>query len=206
MRVGLSTASFFPNLEVLPAIEAVCRLGAPVCEVFLKGYRTPNKVLRINFNGGLNYADMKSNELNTSNSGLTGNVFVNAQVTLPKDFRVNASGQYSSGRVMLQGKQSGYYFVNLGINKDFLQRKMTVSLSYNNPFSKFLKMKMSTSNEYFATKYTNFYPMREGRISISYRFGNMTESIRKVQRSITNDDVLDGGSGGGIMGGGSGGM
>jgi len=46
----------------------------------------------------------------------------------------------------------------------------------------------------------------EGRISISYRFGNMTESIRKVQRSITNDDVLDGGSGSGIIGGGSGGM
>jgi len=49
--------------------------------------------------------------------------------------------------------------------------------------------------------------MREGRISVSYRFGTMKEAIKKVQRSITNDDVLGGGSGGGggASGGGSGG-
>ena len=163
--------------------------------LFVNAGWTPNQVFRINFNSGLNYADMKSDELNTSNSGLTGNVFVDTQITLPKDFRINASGQYMSGRVMLQGKQSGYYFANLGVNKDFMQRKLTVSLSYNNPFSRFLKMTASTSNEYFATNNTSFRPMREARISISYRFGNMSESIRKVQRSIVNDDVLDSGSG-----------
>jgi len=39
-------------------------------------------------------------------------------------------------------------------------------------------------------------------ISISYRFGSMKEAIKKVQRSITNDDVKSGGdSGGGAVGG-----
>jgi hypothetical protein len=42
--------------------------------------------------------------------------------------------------------------------------------------------------------------VREGRISISYRFGTMKEAIKKVQRGISNDDVKSGGdnsSGGG---------
>ena len=46
-------------------------------------------------------------------------------------------------------------------------------------------------------------PMREGRISVSYRFGTMKEAIKKVQRGITNDDVKSGGEGG--AGGGVGG-
>jgi len=168
---------------------------------------TPNRTLRINFNGGLNYVDLRSESevLTASNSGLTGNVFLNAQITLPKDFRINAGGQYMTGWITLQGRQSGYYFYNVGVNKDFFERKLTVSLTCSNPFEKFLKMEMKTSNDFFITNSKSRQPMREGRISISYRFGNMTESIRRVQRSITNDDVMGGGGGSGASGGGAGG-
>jgi outer membrane receptor protein involved in Fe transport len=172
--------------------------------IYVNSGWTPTPKLRINFNGGVNYADMKANNdgLNTSNSGLTGNCYINAQITLPKDFRINAGGMYMSGWVMLQGKQSSYYFVNFSANKDFLKKKLTVSLSCSNPFTKYLKIEMDTKNEgYFATHYKMLQPMREGRISISYRFGAMNEAIKKVQRSISNDDVKSGGGGGGEGGG-----
>ena len=45
-------------------------------------------------------------------------------------------------------------------------------------------------------------PYRQGSLNISYRFGNMKESIKKAQRGITNDDVMSGGGGGGNAGGG----
>ena len=64
---------------------------------------------------------------------------------------------------------------------------------------------MSRETDYFSNSMTMRQRMREGRISVSYRFGNMTESIRRVQRSITNDDVLGGGGGGGGGGAGEGG-
>ena len=38
-----------------------------------------------------------------------------------------------------------------------------------------------------------FQPSRQARINISYRFGNMRESIKRVQRRISNDDVKMGG-------------
>ena len=163
---------------------------------------TPNRVLRINFNGGLNYADLKSAELGLSNSGLTGSGFINTQITLPKDFRISAMGQYQSGWVMLQGKQSSLYLVGFSANKDFLQKKMTVSLSCTEPFREYLKVNVAMENEYFSRSLKYYMPMREARISISYRFGNMTESIRRVQRSITNDDVKSSGSEGGVNTGG----
>ena len=170
---------------------------------------TPNRTLRFNLNGGLNYVDLKSPELDVSNSGLTGNCNLMAQVTLPKDFRISVNGYYMSGWIMLQGKQSDYCFTSITANKDFLKKKLTVSLSCFNPVSKSLKMKMSTSTDYFVTNSTYTNPWREGRISVFYRFGTMKEAIKKVQRGINNDDVKAGGDGGNTGGGdgaGGGGM
>jgi len=161
---------------------------------------TPNRTLRVNLNGGLNYRDMKSAELDISNSGFSGNCYMNMQITLPKDLRINAMGQYQGRFVMLQGSQSALYMASIGINKDFLQKKLTVSLSCMSPYSKYLKVNMSTLTEYFATNMKQAMPYRQLSISVSYRFGNMTEGIKKAQRGITNDDVM-GGSGGGNAGG-----
>ena len=164
--------------------------------VYVNAGWTPNKVLRINLNGGLNYASLKSAELDASNSGLTGNIFANTQLTLPKDFRINVSGMYYSGFIMLQGNQSSQHYITISANKDFLEKKMTVSFSLLKPFMKNLEIESSTSNEFFYNKYISQYPMREARIGISYRFGSMKEAIKKVQRGISNDDVKSGGDSG----------
>ena len=166
-------------------------------QLFVNAGWTPNRTFRFNLNAGMNYADMKSEELNVSNSGLTGTCFANVQITLPRDFRIIASGQYMSGFVMLQGNQSGYYFASITANKDFLERKMTVSVSMANPFARYIILNATQTNEFFSSSITQYAPMRQARLSVSYRFGNMTESIRRVQRGITNDDVMGGGSGGG---------
>ena len=175
--------------------------------LFVTAGWTPNRTLRFNLNGGLNYADIYSAERGLSNSGFMGNCNLSATITLPKDFRISANGMYYSGAVMLQGNQTGYYFYNLGLNKDFLKKKMTVSLSCTNPFSKYIKMEMTMSDENFATNLSYRQQIRQGSISVYYRFGTMKEAIKKVQRGINNDDVKSGGDGGGggATGGGGGG-
>ena len=69
----------------------------------------------------------------------------------------------------------------------------------------FFYFNQTMSDEYFATKQAISQPMREARISVSYRFGSMKESIRRVQRTISNDDVKSGGDSGGSTGGSVGG-
>jgi hypothetical protein len=153
-------------------------------------------MLRFNLNGGLYHNDYKSAELNISNSGLYGYGYINAQLTLPKDFRINAGAQYQSKMISLQGTQSALYIATFAMNKDFLNKKMTVTLTCTNPFSKYLHVKSTTSTEYFAANSSDYLPMQEVRLSISYRFGTMKEAIKKVQRGISNDDVKGGGGGG----------
>ncbi len=155
---------------------------------------TPTTKLRITINGGMFYDDLKSQELGASNSGLNGEGFANIQLTLPYDFRINMMGAYITGFVMLQGKQSSQYRTNVSISKDFLKQKLTVSLTCSNPTSNSIKINYSRSDEYFAMNNKNNIKIREARLNISYRFGTMKESIKKVQRSITNDDVKSGGS------------
>ena len=90
---------------------------------------------------------MKSAELDISNSGFYGNCYMSMQITLPKDFRINAMGQYQGRYVMLQGSQSALYIASISVNKDFLQKKLTVSLSCMSPYSKYMRVNMSTSTE-----------------------------------------------------------
>ena len=169
---------------------------------FLTAGWTPNTKLRFNLNGGLYYVDMHSPELGISRSGVFGMSYFNAQLTLPKDFRINAMVQYQGRFIMLQSQQSEIFFTNMALNKDFLKKKMTVSLSCNSPISKDLIIKSKTTTEFFETNAKYYNPMREVRLSVSYRFGTMKEAIKKVQRGISNDDVKGGSDGGGSTGGG----
>jgi len=38
-------------------------------------------------------------------------------------------------------------------------------------------------------------PMRNFRLSVTYRFGELKASMKKVQRTITNEDLMQGESG-----------
>ena len=82
-------------------------------------------------------------------------------------------------------------------NKDFLKKKLSVQLSFQNPFWKRMKMENTSSDDTFFRRETNYRTMRMLQVSVSYRFGTLKDAIKKVKRGINNDDVKSGGSGGG---------
>jgi len=171
--------------------------------IFLYGNWSPTTWFRIYMNGGADYTDMKASDLSMSNKGWSGRVFAGSQFTLPKDFRINLHGGYFSPWIQLQSKQSPFYFAGLNISKDFLKKKLSVSLGAQNPFWKTMKMEMTTTGEGFRDVSTNWRHSREFRLSVSYRFGTMKGQIKKVRRGISNDDSKGGGegnSGGGEQG------
>lgn len=161
--------------------------------MFLYGNWSPTTWFRIYMNGGLDYTDLKAPTLDLKKDGVSGRVFAGTQFTLPKDFRINLNGGYFSPWIMLQGKQSPFYFAGLNVSKDFLKKKLSVSVGANNPFWKTMKMEMTTNGEGFRNVSTNWRSAREFRFSISYRFGTMKGQIKKVRRGISNDDSKGGG-------------
>jgi Outer membrane receptor proteins, mostly Fe transport len=145
-------------------------------------------------NGGAFYVNMKSDATSStdklSNNGFFYNCYTGLQYTLPKNFRLNFNGGYFAPRVSLQGKTSAFYFTSFSVSKDFLDKKLSVSLSCNDPFWKTKEYTSRTNDRSFTMKNVNYINARDFRISLSYRFGTLkTSAAKKAKKGITNDDL-----------------
>ena len=170
--------------------------------LFLYGSWNPVPLFRIYMNGGFDYTNIDSKKaLGMTKDGVAGRIFAGTQFNLPKDFRINLHGGYFSPWIQLQSEQSPFYFAGLNISKDFLKKKLSVSLGAQNPFWKTMKMESTTTGEGFVDRSTTWRHAREFRLSVSYRFGTMKGQIKKVRRGISNDDTKGGGEGNSAGGG-----
>lgn len=170
--------------------------------LFLYGRWNPVPLFNISLNGGVDYTDINGESRGLSNSGWSGRLFANAQVNLPKDFSVNMNGGFFGPWVMLQTKQSSQYWMGISVNKALMDKKLNIRLSCQSPFEKDMKYSTTTTDPTFRSGSTTYFPMREIRLSVSYRFGTLKDSIKKVRRGISNDDTKAGGGDSGTSGGG----
>jgi outer membrane receptor protein involved in Fe transport len=154
---------------------------------------TPSQIIRTYLNGGVNYTDIQSNEDSAlRNSGFSGRAFGGLTFTLPGELRLGANGGAFMSRVQLQTKQTPFYFYSFSLMKSFLDKKLDLSLNLQNPFSKYRKNSTTTTGEGFWQESISNQPMRNLRLSVTYRFGDLKSSMKRVQRGITNEDVLEG--------------
>ncbi|MDO5665041.1 MAG: TonB-dependent receptor [Bacteroidia bacterium] len=156
---------------------------------------TPTSVVRMTLNTNINYTQIQSAEdSKLKNSGFSGRAFGNITFTLPQDFRLSANGGLFSTDIQLQTKQSAFYFYSFSAMKSLFNKKLDISLNVSNPFNKYREFKSTTRGDGFVQENYFLNPMRSFRLSLTYRFGDLKSSVKKVQRTITNEDVLKGGS------------
>jgi len=154
---------------------------------------TPSQLIRTYLNGGLNYTDIQSTENSAlRNSGFSGRAFGGLTFTFPKDLRVGANGGAFMSRVQLQTKQTPFYFYSFSVMKSFLDKKLDLSLNLQDLFSTYRKNSSTTTGAGFRQESVTLQPMRNLRLSVTYRFGDLKNSIKRVQRGITNEDVMQG--------------
>lgn len=149
---------------------------------------------RFYMNGRGSYKDIKSDGQNLHNYGWMGSAFCGIQHTLPLKLRLSLNGGGSTPMVSLQGKNSGYYFYSLSVNRSFLKEdRLTVSAFCGNVFEKYRSFNNTTIGDNFISKDVTKYPARRFGFSVSYRLGELKASVKKAVRSISNDDVKSGG-------------
>ena len=171
----------------------------------LHGMWNPITPLRINLNCGVNYTDLRgSDEHPFANSGWRVNLNSNITYTFSPTWRANASVGYGSPWIGLQSRGSAHHWHSLGTTKSFLNRRLDVSLSVISPFQGSNTWRHESFGVGFTSWSENINPRRHASIGVSYRFGELRSSMRRVQRSIETDDVMQGG--GGAQGGGGGGQ
>jgi len=151
----------------------------------------PINILRINFNGNLNYIKLKSRDGYLSNEGINTNIFLSSFLSLPNDFSLNMNSGYNSPSINLFGKGYSFYFVDLFINKNIMKKKMTISLFVENPFFDDVKLKSSMSDLNLNIQNITYRISNYVGFKLSYRFGSQKSNIKKVKQSISNDDLKD---------------
>ncbi len=155
------------------------------------------KDLTVNLNGQIAHVWLKGayNGQLYHNDGYTGNAFFNAGYKFGKGYRIGIDAGFFSGDVNLQGKSSAFVFTSYVLSKTFMNKKATISLVSNNPYSKFFTFRSRTSTPDFYQSSFNQDPYRTFAVRFNFKFGKLNSDIKRNQRGIKNNDTKAGKSG-----------
>ncbi|MCF0057421.1 TonB-dependent receptor [Dyadobacter sp. CY356] len=159
--------------------------------------------------GGLDayYVNLKNNSplaaLQSHNSGVVVSGRFRTGVTLKGGWGIQGGGFARGKEVQLQGSAGGFRMYDLGIKKDFKNKRGSIGLAMENFLSDALKMKTDLSSATFDQVSTMYRYNRGFRLNFSYRFGKMTfvETKPRKRKSVSNDDQKSDGGGNDAGGG-----
>ena len=161
-----------------------------------------SKNTRVYMNSRLRYTDMNDGGT-LSNCGWALFAYGGAQQTLPKDWNISCNLYAYTPSIMLQGRGSSYSNYSISIQKSWMKKRLNLTLSASNFFKKYKTFDYRTTDTYFEAANWSRNVSQRFSLTVSYRIGELKASVRKAERSISNDDVKSGGGNSGSSQGGS---
>lgn len=150
----------------------------------------------ISGNVSMFYVYLKSQALNTSNSGFVYSANINSGYKFEKGYSLQFFGMLNSPRIQLQGKNSPWQMYSVGLRKEMLKGKADLTLNADNPFSRYIKLDNDFDNGRSRSTNTTYVYNRGVRAAFNYRFGKLENKAKRPARSIRNDDQKQGEGGG----------
>ncbi|QRR04212.1 TonB-dependent receptor [Dyadobacter sandarakinus] len=130
-------------------------------------------VLKVNGSGRVYRSEVVSTVAQIDNRTWSYSGNLNAFVTLPLDFRASAYVNYEGPRAIAQGTREGVFIANMGIRKELLEKKATISFNVQDIFlSRAYKSQLAT-----ATYTQNSLWQQTNRLvnlTFQYRFGKIS--------------------------------
>lgn len=166
---------------------------------------------KLSLNGGTDfyYAVLNNNNPNeiysAKNQGwvVSGRMFGSYNFT--KTWGLQFFGFYRGRQVQLQGYQGGFAMYSLSLKKDFANKKGSVGFGAENFFNvNGFKIKNQQESPILLQNSTTVVNNLSFKVNFSFRIGKMSFDQQRPsrRRSINNDDLKDGGDGGGMDNGG----
>lgn len=178
-------------------------------QVMYTTYYNMGKTQNINFSGYVNWNPLQNTRLTMNvwggythltdgqeqkNHGWNMSLWANVQQTIAKTWTLSASAYKQTPGVMLQGKTGAFFSYDFSASKSFLDKRLNVTFSCANPFKKYYKYKSKLAGTNFAYDVQYKFCMRYFTLGVSYRIGKLDAGVKKTQRTISNDDVMQGGN------------
>ncbi len=158
---------------------------------------------KLSLNGGMDlYYSMLDNGLTdpkfaAQNEGMviSGRMFGN--YTLPRDWQMQLFTFARGRQVQLQGTSGGFAAYGLNFNKQFKEKRGSFGFGAENFLMKEIVVRNEIMTPSIVQNSTNRIQNLNFKLNFNYRIGKMSMDQRpKRRKSITNDDLKDGGEGG----------
>lgn len=161
---------------------------------------SPNQKVRLYSNMSGGYTDIKANNRSgDKNHGFSSYVFAGGQYSFPKLLKFYLNVGYYSPWISLQSESSSFFFHGISVSKGFMNDRLNFRAYVQNPLKKEHDWKNKTWSQNINRETISTNRIRSFGFSVSFRFGEMKEQIKKAKRSINNDDSM--GSGQSTQGG-----
>ena len=152
----------------------------------------PGKMTRIILNGDIRYEiynDLKNNIYTKGqrNEGLTGNLMLSVQQSLPLSFRIMANGGYAGPTIQLQNKGYSMFYYVLSVSKGFFNDKFNITLSGVNLHDKYLRIKNRSTSSQINTLTEVKTIGRQVMLNLSCSFGNYNAQVKKIRRATDGE-------------------
>ncbi len=122
--------------------------------------------------------------------------------SLWKNARLSLNFGIFSSDISIQGRGSTFDYSSVSLSQRLFSDKLTLSLSVQNPFSKYRDFRNETELARSFKSVSEYrYQARSINFHVNFRFGKMDVNVKKARRGINNDDVMSGGSSGSSGGG-----
>jgi len=134
-----------------------------------------------------------------SNSGwvVSGRIF--GSYDLGKGWGFQLFSFIRGRQVQLQGFQGGMAMYNVGLRKEFNDKKGSIGFGAQNFFSSSMKIRSEVTSPLASRESVNELRNMGFNVTFSYRIGKMTVDPKPRRRkSVNNDDLKDGGGGDGM--------
>lgn len=164
----------------------------------------PSKSTRLMLNSNVQYLWLYNNssqkqclQAGDKNKGFSCYLYGSVQQDLPWQLNLSCYGGYGKSGVTLNSvKMPGYYYYGMQLQRSFLkEEQLTVSLSASNFLEKTMKSTYKEKNPHYMNTTHNCRDSRYFSVSVSFKLGKLQASVKKAVKSITNTDVMNGGSG-----------
>lgn len=185
---GFSSYSFYDDNNLLNTTYGnVAKNNTTSLSTYMNWSMTKTTRLMLNASGS--YVDMRSDALGYHNYGFMANLYFGVQQQLPADMRFNLNTFISTKNYDLQGSSSGFSGVMGSISKDFLKKKLNISVSGFTSFSgNNVTFKVNSSGKDYTNNIKMKMPLASLRLSVSYTIGGNV-NVKKARKTIQNDDV-----------------
>ena len=150
------------------------------------------------------YVIYKAPSLQLENDGWQAHASLGMQWTAWKSGTISFNGGVGSPWVGLQNRGTlPWYYYGLGITQRFFNDKLKITLSGNNLFNRYNRFTNITYGDGFKTISEGGNIARNVQLNSEIARGKLDAQVKKTNRSIVNNDVMEGGSQGGMTGGGT---